>query len=96
MKSLPDVILRPIITEKSSTLSRSNKYTFEVSKNATKWMIRRAFEKIFHDRSILSIQTLKIKGHRRRTKSGYTQPIDKKKAIVTASGARIEYFPEVN
>lgn len=95
-KNLSDILLEPIITEKSSTLSRFDKYTFKVSKSATKGAIKKAFEEIFPNRKVLAIQTLKIKGHTRRTKSGFKLPVDAKKAIITASGAKIEYFPEVS
>ena len=90
------VLLESIITEKSSALSQHNKYTFKVTKSATKSQIRNAFEQVFPGRKVLAIRTLKIKGHRKRTKSGYTLPKDGKKAVVTAEGAKIEYFPEIS
>lgn len=93
-KGLKDTILEPIITEKSTALSVQSKYTFKVSKDATKFQIRKSFESLFPKRKILAIQTVKIAGHRRRTKGGFKNPIDGKKAIVTIEGDRIEYFPE--
>ena len=91
-----DILLEPIITEKSTALSQFNKYTFKVAKDATKTSIRNAFQEIFPGRKVESIQTLKITGHKRRTKSGFTRPKDSKKAVVTASGPKIEYYPEVS
>ena len=92
----PNIILEPVITEKSTVLSQLNKYTFHVSSSATKNHIRSAFESIFPGRKVMSVQTLKIMGHKRRTKSGFKSPVDKRKAIVTASGPRIELFPEAS
>ena len=89
-----NIFLEPIITEKSSTLSRLNKYTFKVAKGADKGSIKKAFEEIFPGRKVLAIQTAKIAGHKRRTKGGFKKPIDCKKAILTIKGDRIEYFPE--
>ena len=91
-----NILVQPLITEKSTALSRNNKYTFFVSKGATKTSIRKAFEENFPGRKVLRIQTLVQRGHKRRTKGGFTSPKDKKKAIITTSGARIEYFPEVS
>lgn len=91
---LKDIILEPVITEKSTALSAHNKYTFKVAKGATKFQIRKSFESIFPKRKVLAIQTSKITGHKRRTKGGFKKPLDWKKAIVTIEGDRIEYFPE--
>ena len=93
-QGLKDILLEPIITEKSTALSAHNKYTFKVLKNATKFQIKKSFESIFPKRKVLAIQTAKIAGHKRRTKSGFKKPIDCKKAILTIEGDRIEYFPE--
>ena len=94
--NLSQALLKPIITEKSSALSQQNKYTFKVTKCTSKSAIKKAFEEIFPDRKVISVQTLCLKGHRKRTKSGYRLPRDGKKAIVTASGSKIEYFPDVS
>lgn len=94
-KSFSDILVEPIITEKSTGLSNFNKYTFKVMKAATKHEISKAFEEIFPNRKVVKVQTLKIMGHRRRTKAGFKVPRDLKKAIITASGDRIEYFPEL-
>ena len=91
-----NILLEPIITEKSSTLSRLNKYTFKVAKGADKGSIKKAFEEIFPGRKVLAIQTLKVKGHKKRTKSGFKLPLDSKKAVITATGEKIQYFPEIS
>ena len=88
-------ILEPIITEKSTALSKQNKYTFKVVKNASKDLIRKSFIEVFPDRKIKSIKTLKLKGHAKRTKSGIKLPVDGKKVVITIDGPRIEYFPDI-
>ena len=93
-KTFSDILIETIITEKSTLVAKQSKYTFKVSKDATKFQIRKSFESLCPKRKILAIQTVKIAGHRRRTKGGFKNPIDGKKAIVTIEGDRIEYFPE--
>lgn len=94
--NLSKILKEPVITEKSTAMSMQNKYTFFVSKDATKTKIRKVFQEVFPDRKVLSVQTLLQKGHRKRTKSGFKTPRDKKKAVITIEGAKIEYFPEVS
>ncbi len=95
-KSVSDVILEPVITEKSTALSQFNKYTFKVSKNASKTAIKSAFEQAFPERKVLDVQTLKIMGHKKRTKLGFKPARDHKKAVLTIEGPKIEFFPEVS
>ena len=59
---LSDIILEPIITEKSTALSQHNKYTFKVSMKANKNTVREAFAKIFPDRKIKSIKIITTRG----------------------------------
>ena len=77
-----DIILKPIITEKSSSDMQEGKYTFKVAKNATKIQIKNAVEKLFEVK-VISVNTIIVKGKvkRVRTKEGKTP--DWKKAIVT-------------
>lgn len=95
-KNLSKILQEPVITEKSTALSTQNKYTFYVSKHATKTKVRKVFQEVFPDRKVVSVQTLSQRGHKKRTKSGFKLPRDKKKAIITIEGAKIEYFPEVS
>lgn len=94
-KSFQDILIEPIITEKSTALSGFSKYTFKVAKDATKHQIKKAFEEVFPNRKVQKIQTLKLMGHKRRTKRSFKPPHDLKKAVITTSGERIEYFPEL-
>ncbi|ABY35580.1 MULTISPECIES: 50S ribosomal protein L23 [Chloroflexus] len=87
-----DILIRPLITEKNTSLMELNKYTFEVHREATKPQIKHAVETIFNVR-VTKVHTMNVRGKlRRRGRSmGYTR--DWKKAIVTlAEGDRIEIF----
>ena len=81
-----DVILRPIITEKTVELSADNKYTFEVDLRANKCEIRGAVEYIFREKKIkvCKVQTVRVKGKLRRWGRRYRgRRSDWKKAIVS-------------
>lgn len=89
-----DVILRPVVSEKSYRLLEQNVYTFVVHPRATKIEIRDAVEAIFNV-EVTSVNTLNRKGKRKRNRRSGTfgsRP-DTKRAIVTlAPGGRIELF----
>jgi large subunit ribosomal protein L23 len=92
MKDPRQVILRPIITERSFDLITDNRYTFEVAKQANKVEIGQAVETIF-DVRVLKVNTLRVSGKPKRVRyaKGYTRSW--KKAIVTlAEGDTIEAF----
>ncbi len=82
MKTPQDVILAPIITEKSMAATAMKKYTFKVAKESNKIEIAQAVEKLF-DVKVAKVNTMNVPGHMRRQglKSGYTAAW--KKAIVT-------------
>lgn len=88
-----EIILRPIISEKSMAGIGSKKYTFEVAQAATKIDIARACEELFGVK-VATVNTLHVRGHlRRQGKSqGYTSSW--KKAIVTLKedSKTIEFF----
>ena len=79
-----DVILKPVISEKSYGLLEKNKYTFVVAPNANKTEIKIAVEKVFGVQ-VVSVNTLNRPGKRKRTRSGYGKRKDTKRAIVTLS-----------
>ena len=90
MKHYTDIIIAPVITEKSMANRQNNVYTFKVAKDATKTDIKRAIEEAFKV-SVKSVNTLNTKSKRRRVGrySGRTKTY--KKAIVTlAEGSSIE------
>ena len=87
-----DIIIRPIITEKSSSLMALNKYTFEVHKSSNKIQIRKAVEEVFNVK-VAAVNTINVKGKMRRRglAKGFTRSW--KKAIVTLKpDQHIEFF----
>ena len=77
-----DIIVRPVITEKSSFAMSEGKYTFEVSKKATKIDIRNAVEKLFGVK-VINVSTMNVKGKPKRQGVHAGKTSDWKKAIVT-------------
>jgi large subunit ribosomal protein L23 len=89
-----DVILRPVVSEKSMALLDENAYTFVVAPDANKIEIREAVEAIFNVK-VAKVNTLNRNGKRRRNRRSFTfgKRPDTKRAIVTlADGERIELF----
>lgn len=86
------VLLRPIITEKSTVLTASDKYVFEVDVRANKNQVKQAVELAFNVR-VTEVNTMTMKGKPRRFGRRVTQRPDWKKAVVTlASGDSIQLF----
>ncbi len=77
-----EIIVRPIITEKSSSNVAEGKYTFEVAKKATKVQIASAVEKLFNVK-VLNVNTITVKGKEKRVGANIGVRPDWKKAIVT-------------
>jgi large subunit ribosomal protein L23 len=87
-----DVLLAPVVSEKSYGLLDENKYTFLVTPDANKTQIKIAVESVFKVR-VTDVNTLNRQGKKRRTKYGYGKRPDTKRAIVTvAPGERIDIF----
>ena len=94
MKDARDVILEPIVSEKSFTLLEQNVYTFKVHPSSTKPEIANAVEQIF-DVQVLKVNTLRRRGKRirNRRKLTYGRRPDTKRAMVTlAEDDSIELF----
>ena len=94
MKDHRDVIIRPVVSEKSYGLLEENVYTFVVAPSASKPEIRDAVESIF-DVSVLKVNTLNRKGKRKRNRrtGGFGQKSGQKRALVTlAEGDSIDLF----
>ena len=77
-----EIIIAPVITEKSNDLMQEGKYTFKVNKNATKVEIANAVEKLFGVK-VLSVNTISVKGKQKRVGAHVGMTSDWKKAIVT-------------
>ena len=87
-----DILLAPVVSEKSYTRIDENKYTFLVAPHANKTQIRIAVEKVFNV-EVLQVNTVNRKGKIRRTRYGYGRRPDTKRAIVTlADGQSIDLF----
>ena len=87
-----DILLAPVISEKSYGLLDENKYTFLVRPDANKTQIKIAVEQVFNVR-VLDVNTLNRPGKRKRTRSGIGRRKDTKRAVVSlAPGDRIEIF----
>ena len=89
-----DVILKPIVTEKSMNAMSEKKYTFLVHPEANKSMIKEAVEKMFAGTKVAKVNTMNLEGKTRRRGMVYGKTAAKKKAIVqlTAESADIELF----
>jgi len=91
-KSPHDVIIRPIVSEKSyGMIDRNGQYTFEVQPTANKTEIKLAIEQVFGVK-VDKINTLNRKGKTRRTKFGMGKRKDTKRAIVTLKSGTIDIF----
>jgi large subunit ribosomal protein L23 len=79
-----DILLAPVISEKSYGLLEDHKYTFIVRPDANKTQIKIAVEKVFGVK-VLSVNTLNRPGKRKRSRTGFGKRKDTKRAIVTLS-----------
>jgi large subunit ribosomal protein L23 len=87
-----DILLAPVISEKSYGLLDENKYTFVVRPDANKTQIKIAVEQVFNVK-VLDVNTLNRQGKRKRTRSGFGRRRNTKRAVVSlAPGDRIEIF----
>ncbi len=97
MKFAEDIILKPVISEKSMDLTAEKKYTFKVAKDATKPEIAKAVEELFNVK-VVSVNTISMKRKPKRVRyaPGYTA--EWKKAIVklSADSKTIEFFDGMN
>jgi large subunit ribosomal protein L23 len=82
MRDATQVIIRPLLTEKSTRAQQQNKYMFEVAPDANKIEIRRAVEELGKC-EVTQVNTLNVRGKERRTRRGTGRTADWKKAIVT-------------
>ena len=86
-----DVLLAPVVSEKSYGLLDEGAYTFVVDPRANKTEIRIAVERVFGVK-VKSVNTLNRKGKSRRTKFGLGKRKDTKRAVVTLSEGTIDIF----
>lgn len=89
-----DIILAPVITEKSMAAMENKKYTFSVHPQATKTQIKEAVEKMFAGAKVVKVNTMNLDGKNRRRGTVVGKTAKTKKAVVTLSqdSADIEIF----
>ena len=89
-----DVILKPVVTEKSMNAMAEKKYTFLVHPDATKGQIKEAVEKMFEGTKVKKVNTMNIDGKTKRRGMTFGKTAKSKKAVVTlAEGSKdIEIF----
>ena len=86
-----DILLSPVISEKSYGLLDQDKYTFLVRPDANKTQIKIAVEQVFGVK-VSDVNTANRQGKRKRSKAGFGRRADSKRAIVTLREGRIEIF----
>ena len=89
-----DVILKPVVTEKSMAAMGEKKYTFLVRPEAKKSQVKEAVEKMFEGTKVASVNTMNLDGKKKRRGMTFGKTAKTKKAIVqlTAESAEIEIF----
>ena len=93
IKTAQDIILKPVITERSMDDLQAGKYTFKVATDANKTEIKKAVEKLF-DVKVAKVNTLNVNGKAKRVGRFFGKTADWKKAIITLTeGSKtIEFF----
>ena len=92
---LSEVLRRPLITEKSTSLQSQNKYAFEIAHEANKPQVKQAVEKAFKV-TVTGVNVIIVPGKSRRVGRRIVQTVPWKKAIVTLkAGDKIEFFEGV-
>ncbi|HWK21065.1 MAG TPA: 50S ribosomal protein L23 [Microbacteriaceae bacterium] len=89
-----DIIIAPVVSEKSYALIDEGKYSFIVANDANKTEIKLAIEKIFNVK-VAAVNTLNRQGKTRRTRVGVGKRKDTKRAIVTLKSGSIDIFTAV-
>ena len=89
-----DVILKPVVTEKSMTAMGEKKYTFYVNPDATKTQVKEAVERMFEGTKVARVNTMNLEGKNRRRGMVVGKTAKTKKAIVqlTEDSKEIEIF----
>ncbi|MBQ8995777.1 MAG: 50S ribosomal protein L23 [Oscillospiraceae bacterium] len=93
MRDARDVVLAPVITEKSMEATMNKKYTFKVASDAEKIEIAKAVEEIFNVK-VQKVNTISVRGRKRRQGlyTGYTPAWKKAIVTLTSDSKSIEFF----
>ncbi len=94
MKTAQDIIIAPVITEKSMSGIADKKYTFKVARDANKIQIAQAVEALFKGAKVAKVNTISVRGKEKRMGrySGYTAAWKKAIVTLTANSKPIEFF----
>ena len=96
MKSGYDIIIRPVLTEKSYAEMANKKYTFRVAINANKTEIKNAIEEVFPGVKVESVNTMRTEGKIKRQGRTQGRTAEVKKAIVTLKdGDKIDFYSNI-
>lgn len=97
MKSAQDIIIKPVITEESMAGIMMKKYTFKVAKDANKIEIKKAVEEVFPGVKVAKVNTLNVRGQKRRqgVNVGYTPSWKKAVVTLTEDSKEIEFFNDM-
>ena len=97
MKTAQDIIIKPIITEESMTGLMMRKYTFKVAKDANKIEIAKAIETVFPGTKVAKVNTMNVRGQKRRQgmHEGYTPSWKKAIVTLTEDSKEIEFFNDM-
>jgi large subunit ribosomal protein L23 len=98
MKFVQDIIIRPLITERSMDLVSEKKYCFEVAKDATKPEIAKAVETMFEGTKVKAVNTISMKAKPKRLRyvEGKTKTWKKAVVTLTEDSKTIEFFEGMN
>ncbi|MBI4337281.1 MAG: 50S ribosomal protein L23 [Chloroflexi bacterium] len=92
LQDLTKVLVRPLVTEKSTRLQETGSYTFEVALHTNKGIVKQAVERVFNV-DVINVNVLMVRGRRRRFGPRWVRSPDWKKAIVTLKpGQKITIF----
>ena len=97
MATAYDIIIRPIITERAMSGAADKKYVFEVAKSAGKIEIKKAVEELFPGTKVKKVNTLNVRGQKRRQGAnvGYTPSWKKAVVTLTEDSKEIEFFNDM-
>ena len=97
MMTAYDIVIRPIITERAMAGAADKKYVFEVAKSAGKGEIKKAVEELFPGTKVKKVNTLNVRGQKRRQGAnvGYTPSWKKAVVTLTEDSKEIEFFNDM-
>ena len=93
--TLYNLLKRPVVTEKTTSLAELGQYVFEVDKDANKIQLTQAFELAFPGRKVKAVRVIRVPAHTKRYGKTMGQTQEKRKAVFSIEGEPIELFTGV-